>query len=382
MNLIKNKKIAIVGGGPGGLTLARLLQMKGAVVQVFERDMNRNARAQGATLDFHEESGLKALREAGLIKAFTDNYRPGAERISIMDKYARLIFKEKPKTADEIARPEIDRGPLQQILLDSLAPGTVIWNRQCISLGQEQDSWILGFQQGDSAKADIVIAADGARSKIRPYITPIIAIYSGITAVEGAVYHSAKACPKMHQILDGGKIFAMGDDKTVIVSSKGDDSLMFYTSCKMEELWSKNSGIDFSDKRQVLDWFKQVFAGWDPVYFELFENAALPFLPRPIYSMPLDQDWKSLPNLTMLGDAAHLMSPFAGEGVNMAMLDAWELSKYLASEDFPSLQTAIGMYEQEMRQRASEASKQSLDSSIALHSEIAIPYLMNIIGAV
>jgi len=107
-----------------------------------------------------------------------------------------------------------------------------------------------------------------------------------------------------------------------------------------------------------------------------------PFLPRPIYSMPLDQDWKSLPNLTMLGDAAHLMSPFAGEGVNMAMLDAWELSKYLASEDFPSLQTAIGMYEQEMRQRASEAAKQSLDSSIALHSEIAIPYLMNIIGAV
>ena len=76
MNTVINKKIAIVGGGPGGLTLARLLQMKDADVTVYERTINQNARDQGATLDLHEESGLMALREAGLMEAFKANYRP------------------------------------------------------------------------------------------------------------------------------------------------------------------------------------------------------------------------------------------------------------------------------------------------------------------
>ena len=68
--LLKNKQIAIVGGGPGGLTLARLLQLKGANVKVYERDINKDARVQGTTLDLHEESGLKALRHAQLLDEF------------------------------------------------------------------------------------------------------------------------------------------------------------------------------------------------------------------------------------------------------------------------------------------------------------------------
>ena len=65
MNNIEDKNIAIIGGGPGGLTLARLLQMNGADVKVYERDVDRYVRVQGATLDLHDESGLRALRKAG-----------------------------------------------------------------------------------------------------------------------------------------------------------------------------------------------------------------------------------------------------------------------------------------------------------------------------
>ena len=61
---MEGKKIAIVGGGPGGLTLARLLQMHGADVVVYERDSSREARVQGSALDLHEDSGLAALQEA------------------------------------------------------------------------------------------------------------------------------------------------------------------------------------------------------------------------------------------------------------------------------------------------------------------------------
>ena len=270
MNTITNKKIAIVGGGPGGLTLARLLQMKGAEVKVYERDMHKDARAKGVTLDLHEESGLKALQEAGLMKAFKANYLPGAEKLRIMDKQANIIIEDAPKTEEEIFRPEIDRGPLQQILLDSLQSGTVVWDSHFVSLTKKDNGWNLEFKKGITAFADIVIAADGANSKVRPYITPIKPFYYGITVIEGAVYNSATASPKMHQLLNGGKIFAMGDDKTLIVSSKGDGSLIFYTSCKTSEYWNRESGINFSDKEEMFEWFKKEYAGWNSVYRQLF----------------------------------------------------------------------------------------------------------------
>ncbi|MDH7462718.1 FAD-dependent monooxygenase [Chitinophagaceae bacterium 26-R-25] len=91
MKNLFNKKIAIVGGGPGGLTLARLLQIKGADVKVYERDANKDVRVQGATLDLHDDSGLEALRKAGLMDAFKENYRPNADRIRIVDSSANTL---------------------------------------------------------------------------------------------------------------------------------------------------------------------------------------------------------------------------------------------------------------------------------------------------
>jgi 2-polyprenyl-6-methoxyphenol hydroxylase-like FAD-dependent oxidoreductase len=380
MNIIKNKEIAIVGGGPGGLTLARLLQMSGADVKVYERDISKDARSQGATLDLHEESGLAALRNAGLMEAFRANYRPGADKLRIMDKNAQILIDEHAGAKEETDRPEIDRGPLQQILLDSLLTGTVIWDSHFVSLSQQNGIIKLDFKNGATAFADIVIAADGGNSKVRPYITPIKPFYAGITAVEGAIYHSETASPKIHGLLRGGKIFAMGDEKSLILSAKGDGSLAFYAGCKTSEYWYRDSGIDFSDKAQVIAWFKEEFSGWDTVWLELFENTNAPFVPRPQYCMPLDQTWEALPNLTMLGDAAHLMPPYAGEGVNMAMLDALELSKCITSDDFPDLRSAIAAFEKQMRIRAAETAMDTLESTAALHSPGAISFLMEVIG--
>lgn len=378
--MIKNKKIAIVGGGPGGLTVARLLQMQGADVTVYERDVHKDARAKGATLDLHEESGLLALQEAGLMDAFWANFRPGADKLRIVDKTATIVFDDHANATDEAFRPEIDRGPLQNIFLDSLRPGTVVWDSHLVALSPQNSSWNLAFKNGTSVLADLVIAADGANSTIRPYITPIKPFYAGITVVEGAVYQSETASPRVHNLLNGGKIFAMGEEKSLIVSSKGDGSLVFYTGMKTAENWSRESGIDFSDKVQVLDWFKTEFSDWDEIWQELFTNADSAFVPRPQYCMPLDQTWDALPNLTMVGDAAHLMPPYAGEGVNMAMLDALELSHCLTSDGFPDVQSAIAFYEQQMRLRASETARQTLEATMALHSPEAISFLLEVIS--
>jgi len=380
MNNIKDKKIVIIGAGPGGLTLARLLQMDGFQVKVYERDSNENARPKGATLDLHEESGLAALHEAKLMDAFKANYRPGADRTRIIDQNGKIVFEDSDTHNRETFRPEIDRGPLQKILLDSLVKGTVIWGSHFETLSPNNGSWLIGFKNGTSVQADIVIAADGANSKIRPYITPIKPFYSGISIVEGAVYSSATACPKMHALLNGGKIFAMGDEKSLIVSSKGDGSLVFYTGCHTAENWAKASGINFSDKIQVIDWFKSEFCNWSPIWLELFENASLAFVPRPQYCMPLDQNWETVSNLTMLGDAAHLMPPYAGEGVNMAMLDALELSRCLKNNQFNTTKEAITAYEKQMLKRASETAAITMQSTAALHSADAINYMLNIMG--
>src|ERR1700710_295772 len=102
--LIQNKKIAIVGGGPGGLTFARLLQLKGADVKVYERDLNKDARVQGTTLDLHENSGLEALRKAHLLDEFKKTYRPGADKMIIVDEHAKIFF------SDHHEKPEEDFG--------------------------------------------------------------------------------------------------------------------------------------------------------------------------------------------------------------------------------------------------------------------------------
>ncbi len=375
--LIENKSIAIIGGGPGGLTLARLLQLKGADVKVYERDFNKDARLIGSPLDLHKESGLAALRKANLLDEFKKNYRPGADKTLIVDEHAEIFFSDyETKTDEDFGskhfRPEIDRGPLRNLLLESLQSETVVWDSHFISMEAQNEGWLLHFKNGSSPYADLVIAADGANSKIRSYITNIKAFYSGITMLEGNVCDAKKATPHIHALLNGGKIMAFGNKKDILMGQKGNGEIGFYASFKADENWAANIGLDFSDKIQMLEWFKTAYSEWGNIWYELFENAATPFIPRPIYCMPLDQTWEALPNLTMLGDTAHVMLPFAGEGANMAMLDALELSECLTSDQYNTLQEAIAFYETNMRKRAAIAAKESLENGERMHSEDAL----------
>src|ERR1700691_1377834 len=97
MSAINGKKVAIVGGGPGGLPLARLLQQIGAKVAVYERDQSRNARVQGSALDLHEDSGLAALEAAGLIEAFWANHRPDLDRLRLTDAKGKVLHNNSPR---------------------------------------------------------------------------------------------------------------------------------------------------------------------------------------------------------------------------------------------------------------------------------------------
>jgi len=380
--LLQNKKIAIVGGGPGGLTLAKLLQLKGVEVKVYERDLNKNARVQGSPLDLHDESGLAALGKAGLLDDFKNNFMVGADQSTITNPKAEIFFsdhgqKQDENFGDEYFRPEIDRGVLRKILLESLAPETIVWDNHFLSMTQQGEGWLLHFKNKESVYADIVIGSDGANSKIRPYLTDIKPFYSGITMLEGNVYDAEKRVPNISKILRGGKIMAFGNEQNILMGQKANGEIGFYASFKADENWAVVSGLDFYNQSEVLKWFQKEYPDWSSVWYELFENTSTPFIPRPIYCMPLEQNWKTVKNLTIIGDAAHLMPPFAGEGVNMAMLDALELSEVLISSQFNTIESAISEYEKNMFKRASKIAKESLENGERMHSENALTAMLD-----
>ena len=383
--LIENKSIAIVGGGPGGLTLARLLQLKGANVNVYERDLNKDARVQGSPLDMHKGSGMAALRKANLVNEFNKNVRTGADKKIITNECAEIFFsdhesKQQEDVTGKFSPPEIDRGALRKILLESLQPATVVWDSHFMSMEAQGDGWLLHFKNGSAYYADIVIAADGANSKIRPYITNCKAFYSGITMVEINVHDAAMATPLIYTLLNGGKIMAFGNEKCLLGGQKGNGNLGFYLSFKIDKDWAVNNSLDYSDKAQFLEWFTKEYAGWNPVWYELIEKATTPFIPRPVYCAPLDQTWNSLPNATLLGDAAHVMPPFAGEGANTAMLDALELSECITNDTYHTVQEAISVYEKNMRERAAKAAQESLQNGERMHSEGALDKMLKVFG--
>ncbi|CAM3794795.1 NAD(P)/FAD-dependent oxidoreductase [Mucilaginibacter galii] len=379
--LLQDKQVAIIGGGPGGLTLARLLQQTGVNVKVYERDADQYFRQQGATLDLHYESGLKALRACGLMDEFEKHYRPGAERVTIVDNNAVVYYTEQNKAPvinlnDEHARPEIDRGPLRDLLIASLQAGTMVWNAKFVELTAMGEGWNMIFEDGTTAYADLVIAADGANTKIRKYITHIPRIYSGSTIVEGNIYNAAMNAPGLWKLTNGGKVFAHWNGKTIVLSAKGEGSLSFYTITKESESWVIAPGINFNTKEEVFTWFKQCYADWSNHWHEIFSTDESYFVHRPQYYYPSNQTWTSLVNLTMLGDAAH-QTPPSGDGVNQAMLDAVDLHEAFFLKNSSSVQEAIAVFEKKMLNRTSLATNEAMQLVDAMLSEDNLQFMVD-----
>ena len=160
--LLENKQVAIIGGGPGGLTLARLLQLQNVNVKVYERDLNKNARVQGAPLDMHDDSGLAAIRKANLFEEFRTNFMAGADKTLLLDEQATVFYSDHETNLEEdfdneYFRPEIDRGVLRKILLESLEPETIVWDSHFISMERQNEGWLLHFKNGLSVYADIIL---------------------------------------------------------------------------------------------------------------------------------------------------------------------------------------------------------------------------------
>jgi len=331
-------RIAIAGGGLGGLTLARILHRHGIDAVVYEREANRSARSQGGMLDLHPESGQRALAAAGLADRFRSEARPEGEEHRILDPAGRTLVHHKPQPGSFAGRPEIDRGALRDLLLDSLPAGTVSWEHRLVAAAPRPDGgFTLTFDSGHSTGCDILVGADGARSVVRSLLTD--ATLSPVaTLVELSISDADRRHPDLAELVGPGNLWCVGESRILAAQRLGDGSIRVGIS-----LPANDRHIDtYRGKRALLD----IFEGWNPALTALIEAGDTPPTPRGIEAMPTGTRWAHQPGITLIGDAAHLMPP-VGEGANQAMLDAAELAAALATNPADP-DAAIQTYEEAM----------------------------------
>jgi len=348
------KSVTIVGAGLGGLTLARVLQAHGVAATIYESEASATTRAQGGLLDIHEETGQVALRAAGLYDEFLTLVRPGEDAKRVVDRHGTILLNRPADPGS--ARPEVDRGELRRLLIDSLAPGTIRWGHRLASTRRRPEGgWDLTFANGSAARADIVIGADGAWSKVRPLLTPAEPLYSGTCFIEIALASISPDRRASVAAIGSGTLMAVAPGRGIIVHRYADGSVRGYVALTKPEGWVMS--IDFSDPSAGLRRLSDEFDGWSPLLTAFVtESDAEPWL-RPVYALPVGLEWERVPGMTLVGDAAHLMSPFAGEGANLAMYDSADLASELVEQ--LDVEVALAAYEERLFPRSGEVAGRS-----------------------
>jgi 2-polyprenyl-6-methoxyphenol hydroxylase-like FAD-dependent oxidoreductase len=342
-----NIPVTIIGAGLGGLTLARVLHVHGIAALVYEAEASASARAQGGMLDIHENNGQLALKATGLFKEFGELIHAGGQATRVLDKDGNVLLDEPDDGTGD--RPEVSRGELRRILLESLPGDTVRWGHRITAvslLGGAQHR--VTFADGSSVTSDLLVGADGAWSRVRPLLSGAKPTYVGVTFIETYLYDGDTRHHASAKAVGDGALFAVMPGKGILAHREPNGALHTYVELNKPKDWIDS--IDFSDPATALACVAEEYDGWAPELTALITDGEADPVPRPIHALPVEHRWARMPGVTLLGDAAHLMIP-SGEGANLAMYDGAELAKAIAA-NLGDVEAALIAYETDLFPRS------------------------------
>ncbi|WP_406010330.1 FAD-dependent monooxygenase [Streptomyces sp. NBC_00637] len=342
--------VTIIGAGLGGLTLARVLHVHGIAATVYEAEASPTARAQGGMLDIHEDNGQPALRAAGLMDEFRGLVLEGRQAMRLLDRDGTLLFEEPDDGT--AGRPEVQRGELRQVLLDSLPAGTVRWGRKVAgtrALGDGRHE--VTFADGTTLATSLLVGADGAWSRVRPLLCSVLPEYTGMSVVETYLLDADTRHPAAAKVVGGGSLLALAPGRGVVAHRERGGTLHIYAMLAGPQ--DRFAAVELTDAAEARARIAREFDGWAPELTSLITDADTAPVLRPLHALPIAHRWDRVPGVTLLGDAAHLSVP-NGEGANLAMYDGAELAKALAAHP-DDVEAALTEYERAMFPRSAAA---------------------------
>lgn len=359
--------IAIIGAGPGGCILARLLHNHEITCTIFEGETSIDYRAQGGTLDLRAKTGLAAVKEAGLWDEFQKLARYDGESLLITDKKLTTWVRRNPGKPNEKGKlqeaPEIDRTDLRKMLAGSIPKECIRWGMKLARVEETDAGLELHFAGGQvECGFDLIVGCDGAFSKARKFLSPERPSYTGLGGWTMQVPDAETTAPDLYTFVNRGSVFAYSDQKSMAIQQLSSGNLWVATYAHYPQLSGHGFDTETPDFVTVKKTLSEQYSDWAPELRRVFDVVQEDNITwRQLYQLPVGFKWPHRKGITLLGDAAHLMSPFSGIGVNTAFYDALLLSRQIIAftkskkSDSFGLDDFIVKYEDEMFENAHKA---------------------------
>jgi 2-polyprenyl-6-methoxyphenol hydroxylase-like FAD-dependent oxidoreductase len=244
----------------------------------------------------------------------------------MLDQHGTVLLDEPDDGTG--GRPEVLRGDLRQVLIDSLPDEMIQWGRK-----------VTDVQPLGASRHELTFA-DGS--------TVTTGLLVGATFIETYLYDADERHSAAAEAVGGGAMYALTPGKGIVAHRETGDTLHTYVELMRPAEWV--AGIDFADADAATARVAAEFDGWTPELTALITDGETAPIPRMIYALPDGHRWDRVPGVTLLGDAAHLMPP-AGEGANLAMFDGAELGKAIAAHP-GDIEAALAAYEEALFPRS------------------------------